>query len=223
MNWRLRNPVLLALAPIAALGLAAMTRPHLLEQASPAPSAVAARTGPVRGLVFARPFALAESYVHHWRLEQPTVRAGWLLVLDVDPSYVEPRQSAMPVLVLGDQTVECVNFGQDSGRVVAIVPAPADERGMPRLDLAASPAWFGSPELPERVDAAWISGERARAKPGDVVLFSAAEIATARARGREPLRAADKVELHRQAAFLILEHSPRERELAEGLLVPVTR
>jgi hypothetical protein len=177
----------------------------------------------VRALLLARPFTLTEPYVHHWRHEQPTVHAGWLLVLEVDPSIVEPHQAAMPVLLLGDQTVECVNFGQGSGRVIAIVPATADERGQPLLDLEASAAWFGPPELPERVDAAWIAAARDRARPEEVATFTGAEIAAARKRGGDTLQAANRVELDRQAARLILEYSPQERELAEGLLVPVMK
>lgn len=223
MNKTRRISFLLALAPLAALGLAATTREPRVEQGTRVPAAAPARTSPVRSLVLARPFTLAQPYVHFWRLEQPSVRAGWLLVLEVDPRYVEPHQVAMPILLLGGQTVECVNFGFDSGRVVAIVPAPADERGEPVLDLAGSPAWFGAPELPERVDAAWIAAERARARPEDVATFTAEEIATARARGGATIRGADRVDLDRKAALLILEHSPQEHELADGLLVPVTK
>jgi hypothetical protein len=177
----------------------------------------------VRGLVLARPFALAEPYEHVWRLEKPSVRSGWLLVIEVDPSFVQPKQVLTPVLLVGDQTVECVNFGQETGRVVAIVPAPADENGVPELDLAASPAWFASPELPERVDAAWISAERARALPAEVATFTAAEITTARERAGATLRLANRIELDQQAALLILEHSPSDHEIAEALLVPVRK
>jgi len=177
----------------------------------------------VRRLVLARPFTIAESYVHRWRSGQPTVEGGWLIVLEVDPSQVEPRQTAMPVLLLGDQTVECVNFGKDSGMVVAIVPSRVDAQGLPTLDLSTTEAWFGPPELPERVDSGWIARARSRARQEDVVRFTAAEIAAARARGGALLRAADRVDLDRQAARLILEHAPLEREVAEGLLVPVTK
>jgi len=224
MNKTHRIAFLLSLVPLAALGLASERLQPAVEQAqtrSPAAAAAApARTSPVRGLVLARPFTLAEPYVSDWRLERPSVRSGWLLVLEVDPQYVEPHQAAMPVLLLGGETVECVNFGIDSGKVIAIVPSALDERGEPQLDLAASPVWFGAPELPERVDAAWIAGDRSRARPVDVATFTAEEIAAARTRAGATLQAPNRVELDRQAALLILEHSPHEHELAERMLVP---
>jgi hypothetical protein len=228
MNTTLRTALALVLVPLAALGLAATKSQTRAEQGgtrSPAaaPARAAVRTSPVRGLVAARPFALAEPYVSDWRLERPTVRSGWLLVLEVDPRFVQPHQVAMPVLLLGGEVVECVNFGFDSGRVIVIVPSRVDERGEPLLDLAASPAWFGAPELPERVDAAWIAAERTLARPEDVATFTATEVAAARAKAGAPLQAADRVELDRQAAFLILEHSPQERALADTLLVPVMK
>ena len=205
--------VTLALAPLAALGVAAMSRDRAAAQATREPAAAPVRAGAIRGLVVARPFVLAESYAHEWRLEKPVVNAGWLLVLAVDPTYVAPRQAAMPVLMAGEQTLECVNFGQDEGNVVAILPGA-------ELDLASTAFWFGAPELPERVDDAWIAIERASLRPGDAVTFTAAEIG--RARGA-PLEVPDRVELDRQAALLILEHSPLEREIAEQLLVPVSK
>jgi len=221
-----RNTLLLAIAPLAVLGLAAtalQSRTGAGTRSPAAPTAPPARWGPVRGIVYARPFALAEPYVHEWRLEKPAVNGGWLVVLEVDPQYVEPRQVAMPVLMVGGETVECLNFGYESGRVVGIVPAALDERGLPALDLASSPAWFATAELPERVDAAWIAAERARARPEDVATFTDAEIAAARARGGELLQVADRVQLDREAAALIIAHAPSEHERAEGLLVPVTK
>ena len=215
-TMRISLLVTLALAPLAALGVAAMSRDRAAAQSTREPAAAPVRAGAIRGLVVARPFVLSESYAHEWRLEEPVVNAGWLLVLAVDPTYVAPRQAAMPVLMAGEQTLECLNFGQDEGKVVVILPGP-------EIDLGSTPFWFGSPELPERVDAAWIAGERSRAHPADLVSFTAGEIAAARARGGAPLELADRVALHREAGMLILEHSPREREIAETLLVPVTK
>lgn len=222
MNKTIRISFLLALVPLAALGWAAQRlQPGVQVPNTRSATTAPARTSPVRALVLARPFTLAEPYVNSWRLERPRVRSGWLLVLEVDPRFVQPRQVAMPVLLLGGQTVECVNFGFDSGRVIAIVPAAVNERGEPLVDLAASPVWFGAPELPERVDAAWIAAERAGAKPEEVATFTAEEVRFARARAGAPLQAASRVELDRQAALLILEHSPQERDLADGMLAPV--
>ena len=184
------------------------------EEAS-APAAAPLRTGPVRRLLLARPFALAEPYPHVWRREQPAVSEGWLLVLEVDPSMTVPRQRAMPVILVDDQTAECVNFGQPSGNVVAIVPGPVSESGMS--------AWFGPPDLPESVDSSWIARAKAGVRAEERASFTAEEIAAARGRGGMALEAAGRVELERAAAGLILEFSPEERELAQSLLVPLIK
>jgi len=185
------------------------------EAPAPAPSSATQtvlRTGAVRKLVLARRFTVAEPYVHAWRLEKPRVTGGWLFVIEVDPSMTEPHQRAMPVLCAGDQTAECVNFGQPSGNVVAIVPDPLDE--------ASLSVWFGPPALPESVDAAWIALARAKVRKEDIATFTTAEIAAAGERGGTALAAADRAELDRAAAHLILEFAPEERELAESLLEP---
>lgn len=173
---------------------------------------------PVAGVdvLYARPFTLERPAIHAWRAEQPAYDAGWVLVLSVDPNLVYPRQVAEPILFVGDQTAERVNFGHESGRVVAIVPAPRDAAGRPALDLAAAPVFFGMPGLPEQVDAA----------------RAAAELSAARARGARPASAAalaavtqpqvafgDDWELHAWCADLIEAHSPQETDLIAGLRV----
>jgi hypothetical protein len=223
MNSMHRITLGIALAAVAALGFAAARLWASAEQRPREPATAPARTGPVRGLVLARPFVLEEPYVHAWRREGPSVRTGWLVVLEVDPSFVRPTQLAMPVLMVGDQTVECVNFGAESGRVIGVVPAPTDERGRPVLDLAASPVWFAAPELPERVDARWIAVQRAAARAEDLVTFTAGEIAAAEQRAGTLLAVASRIELDREAALLILRHAPAEHQTAEALLVPVTK
>jgi hypothetical protein len=119
----------------------------------------------------------------------------------------EPHQRAMPVLLVGGETAECVNFGQPSGNVVAIVPGSVGESAMT--------VWFGPPDLPENVDASWIATARAHARAEDLVTFTAGEIAAARRRGGAPLEAADRIALDHEAARLILEHSPEERARRE--------
>jgi hypothetical protein len=173
------------------------------------------RTGAVRKLLLARPFTVATPYTHMWRREKPEVTGGWILVIEVDPSMTEPHQHAMPVLLVGGETAEPVNFGQPSGNVVAIVPGPIDESNLT--------VWFGPPDLAESVDGAWITLARAKARPEDVATFTAAEVGAARALGGASLQAADRVGVDRSIAPLILRFSPQERELAETLLVPVTK
>jgi hypothetical protein len=208
---------------LAAASLAACSRAESTETAATTVQAPVLRQGPVRKLLLARPFTVAEPYAHIWRREQPPVSAGWILVIEVDPSMTEPHQRAMPVLLVGDQTVECVNFGQPLGNVVALLPAAVDGSGIPQLDWAENPTWFGPPDLPESVDSSWIARARAGVRAEQRTTFAAAEIAEARERGGAVLAVADRVELERAAARLILEYSPRERELAESLLVPLIK
>ncbi len=143
------------------------------------------------------------------------VTEGTLLVLKVNPDLVFPPQVAEPVLYVGDSTAERVNRGQGSGYVIAIVPG--------KIDLAKTPIWFGTPELPERVDAAMIKSERAAATKAGIKPFGKKTVAAAVAKGgRATLEVADRYELGRLIAPLILEYSSEETELAESLLVPRT-
>ena len=176
--------------------------------------------GPIRELLYAVPFRVDKPFVHAWRKERPLVSAGYLLVLSVDPQYVRPRETPEPVLYAGDQSLERVNHGFESGRVVAILPAAPDADGGVALDLAHTPFWFGAPDLPERVDASEVSRQRAAAGADKLREFTADEVAAARRRGGEMLRCARREDLEARAGLLVLEHSPEEHELGEELLMP---
>lgn len=105
------------------------------------------------------PFAVDEPFVHEWRAEKPLASAGYLLALAVEPELARPRQTYEPVLYVGAQTAERCNAPAEGGVLIVIVPAPLDESGRVALDLEHAPIWFGSLELPERVDAARIARE----------------------------------------------------------------
>lgn len=209
--------LLLALALVAGVWV---VRPRAAATAGPAPSS---GSGSVREIVSAVPFTLREGYVHTWRKEAPLVRAGFLCVFAVDPALVEPRETAEPILYVGDQTAERVNHGALSGRVVAIVPCEVDGDGAPKLDFARTPVWFGDADLPERIDASAIHAARSAAPRSALVRFSKERVDAALARGGARLDLEDRVDLEERAALLILEHSPAEFELADGLLLPKRR
>jgi len=209
---------MLALCGLA-LSLAVATRLRAAVQAQSA-SLDAPPHAAVRELVSAVPFRVEEPFTHAWRRERPAVRAGYLLVLAVDPEFVRPRDTPEPVLYAGGQTVERVNHGFESARVVAILPSETDARGDPALDLAETPFWFGAPDLPERIDAAAIRAESERAPASAVRRFSAEEVRAALKRGGSELVLARREDLEALAGALVLEHAPDERDLAEGLLVP---
>ncbi|MFH0980332.1 MAG: hypothetical protein V2A79_02185 [Planctomycetota bacterium] len=195
--------LLVGLSAVASIALAGMP---------PVPATPAA----VGELVYARPFTLENGYPHLWSKDQPLVTTGYLLVLKVNPDLVIPRQVAEPVLYVGDQTAQRVNFGNESGCVIALAPG--------ELDLTQAPIWFGRPELPERVDAATVRAERALADKAGIKPFSAEQVAAALAKGGARLNVADQtVLLGGEAAKLVLEYSPTERALAEALQVPMTK
>lgn len=175
-----------------------------------------AAPGGVNRIVSATPFVLERPWVHVWRSEAPSFRAGWLLVLDVDPRLVEPKQLEEPVLYAGGQTVERVNHGFESGRVVAILPSELDARGDVALDLASVLFYFGAPALPERVDAGRAERELAHARELGVAPLAVPAIG-------DVLRLSSRDELDPAAGLLVLEHSPAEQDLGVGLLAPRVR
>ncbi len=164
------------------------------------------------GLLFAQRFEVATPFVHYWRSEQPAVASGWMLVLGVDPDLVHPRQLAEPVLYVGAQTAERVNFGHESGKVVAIVPGD--------FDLATAPIFFGSPALPEEVDAMHIASELDRAIAHGAAAPAPERIAQVSA---PTLVVPSDYELRLAAADLIERFSPMEIDLIKGLRAPLVR
>ncbi|MDH5252639.1 MAG: hypothetical protein OEW25_04870, partial [Nitrospira sp.] len=96
-----------------------------------------------------QPFQLKQFFKYDWRRERPDVRFGLLVVLKVDPALVTPRDSLEPVLYAGNQTVQRLNHGHESGFVIGIIPE--------QIDLSKESVWFGTPALPERIDAKTIA------------------------------------------------------------------
>jgi len=178
----------------------------------PPPLPVATPVGGIE-LIYARPFTLDQPYTHAWSAEHPQVKAGWVLVLAVDPDLVHPRQAAEPVLFVGDQTAERVNLGNESGHVVAIVPGP--------LDLAHAPIFFGAPALPEQVDAGKAAAELSAARQRGIAPIAADQIAKV---SESSVHFTDDYELHAWCSDLIQTWSPQETDLIATLRVqPLTR
>ncbi|MHC5211289.1 MAG: hypothetical protein ACYTG2_11270 [Planctomycetota bacterium] len=207
--------------PILALTLLVAGGTALLQSAGDPPPALPAET-PVGGvvLVHARPFTLDQAYTFDWQAERPEVAGGMLVVLEVDPDLVHPRQIAEPVLYVGAQTVERINTGATSGHVVAIVPAPVDARGQVLLDLTAAPIFFGEPMLPEQVDAARAAQELAAAVARGIAPPSEDEVSAALV---EPARFGTRYDLQLFATDLIETWSPDETDLISGIRGPLPR
>jgi len=166
----------------------------------------------VDGILLAQSFILDEPYEHSWQAERPMVASGMLLVLEVNPDLVLPRQTLEPVLYVGDVTAERVNNGYPSGKVVAIVPGP--------VNLTSAPIWFGDPALPEQVTTAIIGTQRALAGEAGIRPFTAGTVSAAFHAGGNEMKAADYDALRRRAAELIQQYAAGEEELAVGIMAP---
>ncbi len=173
------------------------------------PPAVPPTPAAVDDILYARRFTLKTGYTFEWAKNGPRVTEGTILVLKVNPALVYPRQALEPVLYAGNQTAERINLGHKSGHVIAIVPG--------KLDLTESPIWFGTPKLPERIDANTVKGERVLARKAKITPFKKAKIDAATANGKEAMKAADRDELRRRLAVLVEQYSPVETQLIQAL------
>jgi hypothetical protein len=169
----------------------------------------------VKKVVYVQPFTLEEPYRTDWRKGRPWVKAGYLLVLEVDPAFVFPRQTAEPILYAGSRVAERINIGYRSGYVVAVVPGKAK--------LNEEPVWFGTPGLPEAVDDERIGRERAAAKAAGIGPAREKDAGKAFGSGRVALLLKDRRDLLRRAGELILEYSPHEEALGRKLARPGKR
>lgn len=160
-----------------------------------------------------QPFQLEQSFTYYWRGDQPDVRSGLLVVFKVNPNLVTPTNALEPVLYAGNQTVQRINHGHESGFVLGIIPE--------QIDLSGEPVWFGAPDLPERIDAETIATERAEIERSGIFLtLSSTDI---QERTQSPVVASDLTALLRgQAANLLLEFSPQEQRLADSWRLPDT-
>jgi hypothetical protein len=163
-------------------------------------------------IVHIQPFQLKQSFKYDWRRDRPDVRFGLLVVFKVAPDLVMPKNALEPVLYAGNQTVQRLNHGHESGFVIGIIPE--------QIDLSKEPVWFGTPALPERIDAEMIAKERAKAERAGILPLKSINI---QSRARDMIVVSDLTTLLReQAANLLLEFSPQEKKLADSWRLPVT-
>jgi hypothetical protein len=175
------------------------------EQSATLPTPVA-----VEDILYAQPFTVERAFVT-WSRDRTKASTGVLVVVEVDPAYVDPRDAVVtPVLYAGNAAVIRLNRGNESGRVIGIIPGV--------VDLTSTPIWFGSPELPERVTADTVRAERARAEKAGLRPFGADKIARVL---RATVPTMDVAALLRDvAAQLVYEYSPQEKELADAWRLP---
>jgi hypothetical protein len=200
-----------AIAVAVAVALAAL-KPGSGQTAAKAQASPPARVVPQLELVHAETFALEQPYPHRWRVDAPLVRSGWLLVLAGDPALLQVRQMQMPVLQVGAMTAERINTGQQSGKLVVLVPGD--------FALAGAPIFLGSPALPEELRQDQLDAELAAARADGAVAPTAAAIAKATKEGRSY---ANDYELRLRAIDLVEQYSPVEKELIAGWRVPLVK
>ena len=208
--------VSLVLAPLCAGGQADPAQAQTATDASSAavfPVEPAAATGAVFDLLYARPFTLEQPYLYAWTKEQPEITGGTLLVLAVAAELARPRDVDVPVLFAGDTPVHLTNTGYPSGRAIVFVPA--------WVDLASAPFYFGSLELPERIDRERGAAELRAAAAQGAAPFPAETVTRALAAGGEAARFTDSLALFRAAADLIDRYAPDESHVAERYRVPL--
>jgi len=169
----------------------------------------------VRDLIYARSFTLEEPFTYLWMREHPQVTSGTILVLDVDRAYARPRPVDMPVLYVGGTPAELMNVGYESGTIIAIVPG--------NRDLTAEPIFFGSIELPERVDASRGQEELAAAWAAGIRPFSSETVRRANARGGRLLAARTPKELLLAIADLLDSYAPDESDRTRAYRAPEVR
>jgi hypothetical protein len=174
------------------------------------PSSLPQTPASVKSILLAQRFTLETPYINTWSKERPRVLTGVLIVVEVDPAYVFPRNTLEPVLYAGNLTVQRLNQGYQSGRVIGLVPG--------NIDLTRAPIWFGAPQLPERVTESMVQAERARAERVGVRPLPSALLSTTE---RPAVTAKDLADLLRTvAADLVYQYSPQEKELADSWRLP---
>ena len=165
-------------------------------------------------LLVARPFTVQKPFVNDWSADQREYTSGTLVVLEMDRSYLVPRNATLgPTLFAGDVPIKRLNHGHQSGRVIGIVPGA--------VDLSAVPLWFGTPELvtPDTPASALLS--RRDAERGSQRARPAEEVRAAR---RPAVAAEDLAALLRTVgAELVLQYSPQEKDLAEIWRLPTAK
>jgi hypothetical protein len=193
--------------PVALLALSvahAQSPPEPTASGAATPSVALPRD--VQDLVLAQPFTLAKGYKNTWSAQRETVTSGVVVVLKVEPTLAVRRDALERVLYAGNAPVQRLNRGDQSGRIIGIIPGV--------ISLAGLPIWFGAPNLPERATPGSVDAERAQATQSGVRPLAADKL---RAVTLPSVTAPDLAALLRdRVASLVLEHSPQDKELANA-------
>lgn len=163
----------------------------------------------VRAVRWARTFHLTKPEEDRMTAERRATTDILLLELEVDPALVVPAQTSVPVLYVGTTPARPLNWDPTGGCLVAFVA------GTP--DLSTTPVYFGSTELPERVDAARGAAELSAAVAVGVRPLPQSMVEAAFVAGGGPLDVEDIRAVYAAAADRIATCSPTEVERARNL------
>ncbi len=153
-------------------------------------------------LEWARPFVLATPDVYPWQAGAPALERGWIVQLRVDPALMVPRQVGQAVLYAGETPIAIVNADTTGGCAVGYVRGP--------LDLRNTPLYVGSPELPERIDAAAGQRELAAAVAAGAVVPTRSAVDAAEKAGGVEAKLADLRGVYAILAERVAACSPGE-------------
>ena len=160
--------------------LATLACAILLAAVPAAADALPATPSAATRLLHVSQFEIAEPFPFTWHADRLPVERGTILVIEVAPELIRPRQTAEPVLYVGDQPAWRAGGYNPAGIVVAFVPG--------QVDLGEAPVWFGSPELPERVTPEIATRELALARAAGIRPFDRRSVQRAAAAEVQDLR-----------------------------------
>lgn len=178
-----------------------------------APPAIPQTPVGVQDILFAQPFTIKQGYEYDWSAERPMITSGQIVVFQVNPDLVYPRQTSEPVLYVGSMPAERLNVGYLSGRVVAIVPDSLDPATGKMVPQDLSKAWFGQPLEGKAPDARIVAEEAQLAAKAGVKALSADKVQLARQAGGEVAKLERKHQVLGIAGRLLEQYSPDEVDL----------
>ncbi|MDA1262701.1 MAG: hypothetical protein O3B75_07360 [Planctomycetota bacterium] len=228
-NFFIANVIACSIAATSTIAFAQAANPvQNPAQNNPGPALPALPVTPsintVPTIISLQPVTIKDSYATDFRSEHPQVSSGWLMVIRGDSSILAPRALAEPLLlasgisaegVVWIESVEWFNHGFISGYRVCFIPSTAEPQSGADRTTQGLRVWFGSPKLPESVDANTLQSELKEADRAGIVAASAVKV-----EGAAPKVLANRDELITAANALIARWAPDESQ-AEGASVPV--
>jgi hypothetical protein len=218
-NFLTANVIACCIAGTSAIAFAQVANPaQNPAQNNPGPALPALPATPsidiVPMIVSLQPVTIKESYATDFRSEHQQVSSGWLMVIRGDSRILAPRALAEPLLLASGtgadgsvwiESVEWFNHGFISGYRVCFIPSTAQEKSGADRTTQGLRVWFGSPKLPESVDAKALQSELKEADRAGIVAGIAVKV-----EGSAPKVLANRDELVTTANALIARWAPDE-------------